>query len=278
VIEGYMSDDGLERRKLGAFTIAKDETYFLEIWVNYYSRSISKQDMFILDHDSSTAETKALLEKFRADGINIVPIHNDLSYNHYWLCSAVQQFQKFMLHSYEIVLFSEPDEIIIPRPDLYQMTLAEYILDKLDGTDLKQLRCVGYCLEHQPQSEPAIDLSRPIMSQRKTWRYHEHYDKTLISKVACPWFIGFHFISEDYYFPTHDRHLLLIHLHKMDYDLCKAKHKQRVSFKWASDKAGFNADNQNRICDGEEFDHFFSTDKFTNNQVEEIPAFMEGVF
>jgi len=273
-----MSENGLERRKLGAFTIAKDETYFLEIWVNYYSRSIPKNDLFILDHDSSDYDTKVILDRLRSEGVNVVPIHNDLSYNHYWLRTTVEKFQRFMLSSYEIVLFSEPDEVIIPRPDLYSVSLSEYIQIKMKETGASHLRCVGYSLEHQRFKEPPIDLSKPIMSQRKVWRYHYYYDKTLISSVPCSWDLGFHNLVDVNRAPDRDRHLLLIHLHKLDYDLCLAKHKQRAAFKWADDKDGFNANNQNRICDGDKFDLFFDTDSFVSNPVEVVPKFMEGAF
>ena len=273
-----MSGRGVQKRKLCAFTIAKDETYFLEIWVNYYSRSIPKEDIFILDHDSGSNETKALLNKYKNEGITVMPVHNDLSYNHYWLRDVVQKFQRFLLNSYDIVLFAEPDEIIIPRPDLYRNSLSEYITAKMANTDLKMLRCVGYSLEHQWRQEPDIDLSKPIMSQRKTWRYHRYYDKTLISKVECSWILGFHELAGDPKLPLPDRHLLLVHLHKMDYNLCKAKHKERAAWKWASHESGFNIDNQNKIFDGEEFDRYFTTEKFSSSPIETVPKFMEGCF
>lgn len=273
-----MSTDGIQKRKLGAFTIAKNETYFLDIWVNYYSRSIPKEDLFILDHDSDSKETKELFKRYRDEGITIVPIHNELSYNHYWLRDVVQKFQRFMLHSYEIVLFAEPDEIIIPRPDLYAKTLKEYITDKMEESGARLLRCVGYSLEHQHHMEPPIDLSIPIMSQRRFWRYHKFYDKTLISSIECSWSLGFHEMATNPAWPPPDRHLLLVHIHKLDYNLCKAKHKERAAYKWASHAAGFNDTNHNRVAEDEEFDRYFVSDQYTSAPVEPVPPFMEGSF
>lgn len=273
-----MTTEGIQKRKLGAFTIAKNETYFLEMWVNYYSRSIPKQDLFILDHDSDSKETKELFKKYRDEGITIVPIHNEFSFNHYWLRDIVQKFQRFMLYSYEIVLFAEPDEIIIPRPDLYAKSLKDYIVDKMEESGAKVLRCVGYSVEHQRQKEPPINLSAPVMSQRKFWRYHRLYDKTLIASIECSWSLGFHEIAAKPDWPTPDRHLLLVHLHKLDYELCKAKHKDRATYKWAPPLVGFNGTCHNRASEDEAFDRYFVTDQYTSAPVHEIPAFMEGCF
>ena len=274
-----MTVDGIVKRQLGAFTIAKDETYFLDIWVDYYSRSIPKEDLFILDHDSKSKETHELFKKYRDQGINIIPVHNDFSYNHYWLRDVVQKFQRFMLVSYDIVLFAEPDEIIIPRPDLYACTLKEYILNKMYDNPNKLLRCVGYSVEHQRTTEPPIDFSKPIMSQRKWWRYDSYYDKTLISSIECAWNLGFHYMLNNPLWPPPDRNLLLVHIHKLDYELCRAKHKERVALKWASHESGFNAVNQNKIYEGSEFDKYFDSG-FLNptHNIAPVPDFMEGAF
>ena len=267
----------LNGNDLCAFTIVQNETYFLDIWVNYYSRSIPFSDLYVLNHNSYTDAALSVLDKVRSLGVNVINVHNKFSFNHYWLRSVVEKFHRFLLNSYKVVIFAESDEIIIPRPDLYSANLKEYVLNNIDGSKDNIIRCVGYCLEHDPAIEPALDLSKPVMSQRRKWRYTQLYNKPAISSRECSWNLGFHCLLNDINHPV-DKHLLLIHLHKMDYHLCKQRHKERAFENWAKHEEGYNENNQNRFYDGKEFDDFFFSGQFTTAKVEQIPDFMIGAF
>ena len=84
------------------FTIVKNESYFLPIWIKYYSFFFDKNDIYILDHDSDDNSTTEL-------DVNVVNIHNTLAFDHQWLVDTVQDFQQKLLEKYKCVLFSESD-------------------------------------------------------------------------------------------------------------------------------------------------------------------------
>jgi len=266
------------KKQLAAFTIVQNEDFFLDIWVNYYSKTIPKEDLYILNHNSATESSLASLDRHRKAGVNIVPVHRFFSFDHGWLRDTVQSFQSFLLQSYDVVAFAESDEILVPNPELHPYGLNEYVSKRFAEPGLSLLRCVGLALDHDPAKEPSIDLSKPIFNQRGFWRYDTIYNKTLISKVSCKWDVGFHILNVPSQ-PKVSNDLFLVHLHKLDYDMCKNKHREQVSRTWnpvdLAEGLGFH----NRVFDGAGFDKWF----FRGNQgpidssLRPIPSFMRGV-
>lgn len=246
-------------KKLAAFTIAQNEDIFLDIWVKHYSAHIPKEDLYILDHNSTTESSLKVLERCRQEGINVIPVHRYESFNHDWLKCSVEFFQKFLLQSYQAVLFAEADEIIFVKPGPSAKGLVDFVLDKLSKPDAKFIRCFGFSLDHVPSLEAAIDLTRPILEQRKYWRFDYLYCKALISNVHCHWTLGFHHLHNFSNIPI-DMDLMLLHLHKMDYDMCKKKHKEQSERKWSQRDIEQLRGLQNRTSEGEAFDNWFFGD------------------
>jgi hypothetical protein len=90
--------------------------------------------------------------------------------------------------------------------------------------------CKGLEIVHHfdgPDAEPAVDLSQPILAQRRWWRSCHLYDKPLLSRIPLDWAYGFHWCDQ---VPrqTTDPNLLLLHLHKMDYDVCLNRKRERM--------------------------------------------------
>ena len=268
----------MSKKQLAAFTIVQNEDFFLDIWVNYYSKTIPKEDLYILNHNSATKSSLESLDRHRKSGVNIIPVHRFFSFDHGWLRDTVQFFQSFLLQSYDVVAFAESDEILVPNPELHPYGLKEYVVRRFAEKDLSSLKCVGYSLEHDPAKEPCIDLSKPVFNQRKFWRYDTIYNKTLISKVPCKWVYGVHLLEGSVQ-PKVSYDLFLVHLHKLDYELCKNKHREQVSRIWnAVDLAnGFGF--HNRFFDGVEFDKWFFNGNPgpTDPSLRPVPSYMSNV-
>ena len=99
------------KRGAAVFTIVQNEPVFLTVWSRYYQRYFSREDMFVLDHESTDAGTLAVAQE-----LHRVPVHRAESFNHRWLRDTVVHFQAFLLQSYEQVLFVEVDEIVAMDP------------------------------------------------------------------------------------------------------------------------------------------------------------------
>lgn len=240
-------------RDFCAFTIVQNEDIFLEIWTNYYSKHIEPQDIFILNHDSSTESSLKKLYDLSSKGFNVIPVHRSESFNHTWLKDTVCRFQQFLLQSYKVVLFAECDELLITKEN-YTNHLTEY-LQQASGKP--HHCCCAYELVHYKDEEDELNLDKPILAQRNYWHRTPIYDKPLITNRPIEWVEGFH-SSTNEELPL-DIDLFLVHIHRIDYNLCKKKHQEQASRKWSEkdleEKKGF----QNRIFDGEEFDKWFYT-------------------
>lgn len=246
----------MSSKKLAVFTIIQNEDFFLEIWLNYYKKFFPVEHIYILNHSSTTESCLKLLKIAKDSGVNVVPVYRDLSFDHSWLRTTVEKFQTFLFQSYDYVVFTEIDEIITPNPALYGKGLNEYIVEKFESTDAETLRCVGFNVEHDVKAEAEIDLTKRILSQRFNWRRAFIYDKPIISKVPCRWVNGFHSLAVNHTLPA-SNDLVLIHLHKMDYNLCKNKHLEQSRRKWNQYDLDTGQGDHNRTADGEKFDYWF---------------------
>lgn len=270
------------KSQLAAFTIVQNEDCFLDTWVSHYSKHIDKKDLYILNHNSSMPASLDSLEKAKAAGVNIVPVHRLHSFDHEWLRTTVCQFQYFLLKSYSVVMFSECDELIMPRPSVYKDGLRSYVLNCLE-TKSSVVRCKGYSVEHSPSEEPSIDFTKPLMAQRAYWRETSMYDKPVVASRPCNWTIGFHNLSS-VNLPV-DNNLLLIHLHRLDYNYCKAAHCEKATRNWNPYDVANNYGKQNSLHEGQPFDEWFFKGIVLglNNQLrggpkERIPHYMRDAF
>jgi hypothetical protein len=153
------------------------------------------------------------------------------------------------------VLVTDVDELVVPDPA--RCTLGDY----LDRFDEEWVNCLGYELLHMRDAEPPLDHGRPILAQRGYWYINGAYDKAALSTVPMEWRPGFHGRSDFQYNLEPD--LRLIHLHRMDYDICLARHRVRSRKRWAERDRTDGWAMHNRIVDEDEFRHWFYEDSNT---------------
>jgi len=93
---------------------------------------------------------------------------------------------------YKYVLFSEIDELIMPDPLKYPFGLIEYI----NKTKRIAVRVEAYDIRHDVKTEEKLNLSQPILQQRRFWMRHTMYDKPLLTSIMLHWVPGFHDCKE----------------------------------------------------------------------------------
>jgi hypothetical protein len=235
----------LPGRSRAAFTIVKNEPVMLPVWLDYYSRYFDPDDLYVLDHDSSDGSTSGLEGRCR-----VVPIHRGVAFDHRWLHSTVESFQAFLLSSYETVLFAEADELVVADPRRYD-GLDVYI----DRLDRPAARCSGFNVVQKPD-EPPLRFDAPLLAQRRHWHASNMYSKRLLARMPLRWSDGFHY---EYSAPDDppDPALLLVHLHRIDYDACLARHRASSTHKWSEDDFLRGLGVQHRITDPDEFARWF---------------------
>jgi hypothetical protein len=246
-------------------TIVHNEPVFLPIWLRYYSRYFEPADIYVLDHETTDGSTAG-------DGYVRIPVMHD-TVDHRWMVEVIEEQQHRLLNRYDVVLVTDVDEIVAPRPG--RGTLADY-LDRFHG---EFVNCCGYELIHRVDREPRFDSSRAVLEQRGYWFANDIYDKPAISTVPMRWKPGFHRTLDGAMRPDPD--LYLIHLHRMDYEICLARHRDRRGRAWNDHDVSEGWASHNRITGDEEFARWFYEDSnayWTEVAIEPIPTAWRGVF
>lgn len=245
-------------------TIVHDEAVFFPLWLRYYQQFFAPEDIYVLDHQSTDGST---------DGGGFVrePVEHD-RVDMRWLRDTIQAKQHELIERYDVVLITDVDEIVAPDPS--RGTLGDYI----EQFDKEFVNCVGYELLHQPDSEPPFQPELPILQQRHHWFPNFAYSKPVLARVPMEWHLGFHARMDGR--ADFDTSLHLIHLHRMDYDVCLARHRLRRGLAWSERDLAKGRAYQNRITEVDEFDRWFAGDSCNTMvpiRLEEIPASWRSV-
>jgi hypothetical protein len=246
-------------------TMAHNESIFLPIWLDYYSRFFAPEDIYVLDNETTDGSTER-------DGFVRIPVeHGEV--DHRWMVDTIQGLQHELLDKVDMVLVTDVDEMIAPVPELG--TLGDY----LDGFNEDWVNCLGYEILHRKDREPPLRLGEPILDQRHWWFFNGAYDKAALATVPLEWRPGFHGRADFHFNPDPD--LRLIHLHRMDYDICLDRHRTRGRKPWAQKDAEEGWAVHNQITDEQDFERWFMTDSSFEGfaiQLERIPSSWRGAF
>jgi hypothetical protein len=252
-------------RPRAAFTVVHDEPERLPLWLEYYGRYFAADDLYVLDHDSTDGSTEGLEGR-----CHVVPVHRQAAFDHHWLKSTVESFQALLLHSYDTVLFAEVDEFVVADPRRYT-GLDDYIAKLAQPA----ATCAGFNVVQQPE-EPAVRFDMPLLAQRRYWHASHLYSKRLLARIPLRWSDGFH---REYNAPDDppDPELLLVHLHRIDYDACLARHRASSARDWNEADIAGGLGAQNRIAELEEFEEWFRHGSDLGAPRELIPEHIRSV-
>jgi hypothetical protein len=249
-------------RKRAVVTIVHNEPVFLPIWLRHYSRHFAPEHIYVLDNETTDGSTST-------GGFVRIPVAHD-RVDHAWMVRTIEELQHELLDRYDMVLVTDVDEIVVPRPEFG--TLTEY----LDRFDEEFINCLGYEILHLRDVEPPLNPSRPILDQRGYWFVNSLYEKPALATVPMNWKPGFH-AREDEAFVV-DPDLYMVHLHRVDYGICKARHRLRHERRWERRDLETGWAAHNRVADDEEFDHWFYRMDNRGTAVEPIPTNWGGLF
>jgi hypothetical protein len=253
------------RQRSALQVMARDEAIFLPIFLRYYSQFFAPEDIYLLDHGSTDGSTDG-------EGFVRIPVERD-TVDNAWRVEQMQSHQRTLLESYDVVLSVDTDEIVAPDPAWG--TLGEY----LSGFQEEWVNCLGYEVLHLPDREPPLDQSRPVLDQRDYWFAADGYDKPALATAPTPWGIGFHGREDGQLNLDPDLHL--IHLHRIDYEICQERHRVSSERTWSERDLAGGWGRHNRIADDEEFEEwYFGGSCFWDGRgivVERIPDRWKGL-
>ena len=235
-------------------TIVRNEAVFFPIWLRYYGQFFAADDIYVFDHSSDDGSTDV------PGFVREMVTHDTVDHN--WMRKTIQARQHELIERYDVVLITDVDEIVAPNPDRHG-TLGDFI----DDFDKDFVNCHGYEVLHHRDSEPPIDLDRPLLEQRHWWFPNIAYSKPILATIPMRWFDGFHAQREGLIDFDHD--LRLIHLHRMDFDMCLDRHRFRSNVAWSERDLVEGGGYQNRIISEDEFAVWFYNDSCTQFPIEE---------
>jgi hypothetical protein len=245
-------------KRAAVITMVHNEDVFFPIWLEYYSRFFGPEEIYVFDHESTDGSTEL-------NGFIRIPVTHD-SVDHVWMLETIQSLQNELISSsYEVVLVTDVDEIVAPDPRWG--TLRQYI----DRIDEDYVNCYGFELIHMREQEPALDLSRPVFRQRRFWFRNILYDKPALATVPMEWEPGFHWTTD--HASNFDPDLFMIHLHRMDYEICLARHRLRRTRRWQKGDVELEWAAHNLLAEPEEFKRWF----FEDSGTDECPVVIEPI-
>ena len=126
---------------------------------------------------------------------------------------TIEGHQHELLERYDVVMVTDVDELVAPLPEW----------GTLDRVPRPLRRGVGQLprLRDRPPARTSrrrYDPARPILDQRGYWFANGAYDKPAIASVECRGDPGFTRARTAQI--NLDPDLRLVHLHRMDYDIC----------------------------------------------------------
>jgi hypothetical protein len=217
--------------RLAIFTIVRNEQIFFPIWLQHYLNTEDACDIYVLDHGStgdSQEQLQALVAEHR---FNLIPVQHAWCYDSNWLRDVTQRFQHFLLKSYKTVLFSAVDELVLPSPESELRLQA--MATSLHAMELPYVRCNAFEVVHKHEEEGTLNLQLPWLSQRKWWYPTERYSKPLLARIPMYWRAGWFGAFNALEAVPVQSQLLLVHLHKIDYQLLVERHQQIAIQRWA---------------------------------------------
>ncbi len=204
-----------DKKDVAAFTIVKDEPFFLEHWCAYYAHAFGAQNLYVIDNGSTDASVE--LAKKCWPEVHFVPFAS-VACDWSLITNVAKCFQRVLLRGYRAVVFADADEFLVTEAS---GNLSSFCKSFLESNE-ECVRAVGWGVVQQVDSERQIMAGDSMLVDRsRVWRA-PGYDKTLLSKVPLDWSKGSHLVRNSV---TSGAGLVLLHARDIDfkvfYDHCK---------------------------------------------------------
>ncbi|SFC73142.1 hypothetical protein [Tropicimonas isoalkanivorans] len=201
-----------EPRRIACLTMLRDEEFFFPIWYRYYASLFGPQNLFVIDHKSRRRPTAP--ETGHNLNIVTVPFEHALDKNRKPRKLDGSRFQLIsrlaegLLTYYDAVIFNDTDEIFVVDPARFA-NLKDF-LNSPEG-QAPVLAGMGLDVIQDPEEETPLDLTQPVLRQRRHFVYSPVWAKPHI--IAEPCNIAPHGVSIPFrYHPD----LYLVHLKNAD--------------------------------------------------------------
>jgi hypothetical protein len=204
--------------KAAALTFVFNESVNLPLWIKYYGSHFGERNLFVIDRESTDGSTTNLGD------VNRIVIPRD-AFDDRKKADFMSSMQNALINYYDAVVCGDCDELVVPNIGPYA-NLADYV-EKMD-TDYAT--CIGLNVLHILNQELPLDMSKPILPQRRYARFMSATCKTMLSRVPIRYMPGLHCLNLR---PKIDPNLFMFHTKTMDYSLASARQTINRETTWS---------------------------------------------
>jgi len=202
-------------KKICAITMARNDNFFLERWINYYSKQLGKENLFVI------LDGLEQVEPVNADGVSITKVEHitisQRSKQDSARAKMLSDLASKLLEKYDLVIGGDVDEFLIVDPDVAN-GLKEYLNNKTITTPTSGL---GIDIGQKIDEEPPIDKNKLFLQQRKYAVVSSRYTKPILIAKKMRWGGGMHRVRNKNF--TIDENLFLFHFGMCDENMLKSK-------------------------------------------------------
>jgi len=204
-------------------TTVRDEGAILPQWFTYYLKLFAPEDFYIIDDGSTDGSLDSIDPSMHVEKLTGLGQNSGANS----LAPIVGVRIATLLQSYKCVTFVEADDFLIADPIIYPHGMQQMYEKFLSTPQELNVTFEGWGLIQDLNSEPAIELDKLWLSQRKNWIRIPKWDNTLIFKSPPQFQRGYHYVDKMYR-KVPSTGCVLIDTHYMDFDRCQARHQQRT--------------------------------------------------
>lgn len=221
---------------VACITMARDEEFFLEIWVKHYLALIPDAQLFILDHASEKPVSDFIKEAIGGeDALKVTIIRlPDFPFDDDYKAAALSSLANILIHGYRCVVISDADEIVVPIDRNVDLSVA------LMNSVAECTAPLGFEPVERRGEERPFDPSAPVFDQRSYGFFTSGYSKPCIWRNQGAISAGLHKATLDF---EYSDDLLLVHLRSVDekMSLERARRRREVSLSNNQNSKGYGA-------------------------------------
>lgn len=214
-------------KKIAAITTVRNDSIFLERWVQYYGAQFGNKNIYIFidGHDQLVPES---VKKANIIFLPYIPLSRAAGDRR--RAKIMSDFAHGLFQLFDAVIATDVDEFLAVDPNTNN-SLAEYLSTKSSYSSLSGL---GMDVGQHLKLEQPIDLELPFLSQRKFAHLSSRYTKPSVAFKPVTWGSGMHRVKGKNFHI--DSNLYLFHFGMVDYQLStgKTNDSDRLGNNWAN--------------------------------------------
>ena len=166
--------------QIAIMTMVYNESINLPIWLRHYTAHCPGAILFVVDHGSDDGSTANRM------GANLIRLPRS-PFDDGDRAEAMSHLQKALLKFYDVVIFTDCDEMLVADPR-WHPSLPTF-LNEVHG---EVVAPVGLNVQHIPDVDPPLDLTAPILGQRRHVEFGVAFCKPIVVRTPVTRAPGFH--------------------------------------------------------------------------------------